>query len=208
MINLTYFVARNTIPKILIAGIVLWFVPLAFGQAEHKPAESKPAPEQKTEDPQKVFATQCGIDFDGAVVHIFVNSSKGWKEYRDLKNLPELSSGGDSEFVVRSDPSGKHYVRTFIPGDDFDRYQDDCFGETGKLQSFRYELRTAWGWGYEESRTFAASGKMIDKSSRFFDTRNEKTIQPPERAKEVPDAIKPEVHTEFLDMPFIPFLNE
>src|SRR5438552_2020109 len=158
---------KSEIPKIL-TGIVLLSIPPAFGRAESKPSDSKPPQEhkaqQKTEDPQKVFATQCGIDFDGAAVHVFINSSKGWKEYRDLKSLPELNSGADSEFIVRSDPSGKHYVRTFIPGDDFDRYQDDCFGEKGKLQSFRYELRTAWGWGYEESSMFTTSGKMVDKS--------------------------------------------
>ncbi|SRR5579859_2954880 len=196
------------IPKILMAGtILLLSAALTFAQSETKPPEQNKGA-QKTEDPQKLFATQCGIDFEGAPLHIFIDSSKGWKEYRDIKLLPELISGADSEFIVRSDASGKHYVRTFHPGDDFDRYQDDCFGETGKLQSFHYELRTAWGWGYEENRTFNTSGKMVDKSSRFFDTRTEKTIQTPERTKEVPDAIKPEVHTEFLDMPFIPYLNE
>jgi len=205
-------VVAVVIPKILMAGIILLLsAALTFAQSdaqsETKPPEQNKG-EQKTQDPQKLFATQCGVDFEGAPLHIFIDSSTGWKEYRDLKNLPELSSGADSEFIVRSDPSGKHYVRTFRPEDDFDRYQDDCFGETGKLQSFHYELRTAWGWGYEESRTFNASGKMVDKSSRFFDTRNEKTVQTPDRAKEVPDAIKPEVHTEFLDMPFIPYLNE
>jgi hypothetical protein len=203
---------RNDIAKIVLAGIVVLFVPLTFGQTESKPADSKSAQEnkagQKAQDPQKVFSTQCGVDFEGASLHVFIDSSRGWKEYREMKVLPELSSGEDSEFIVRSDLSGKHYVRTFHPEDDLDRYQDDCFGETGKLQSLHYELRTAWGWGYEESRTFNTSGKMVDKSSRFFDTRNEKTIQTPERAKEVPEAIKPEVHAEFDDMPFIPYLNE
>ena len=194
------------VPFLNICIAFLFFSSFAGAQSGSLPKENKAG--QKTEDPQKVFATQCGIDLDAAKLHIFINSSKGWKEYQDLKNLPELSSGTDSEVIVRSDSAGKHYVRTFIPGDDFDRYQDDCFGETGKLQSFRYEMRTAWGWGYEENRRFAPSGKMVDKSSRFFDTRNEKTIQPPERAKEVQDALKPEVHTEFLGMPFIPFLNE
>ncbi|HEV3316226.1 MAG TPA: hypothetical protein VG488_04615 [Candidatus Angelobacter sp.] len=199
---------RNNNSKVLLTGIILFLsAPLIFAQSDSKPVQENKAA-QKTEDPQKVFAGQCGVDFDAAPLRIFIDSSKGWKEYRDIKNLPELNSSADSEYIVHSDPSGKHYVRTFIPGDDFDRYQDDCFGETGKLQSFHFELRTAWGWGYEESRTFNASGKMVDKSSRFFDTRNEKTIQTPERAKEVPDAIKPEIHTEFLDMPFIPYLNE
>lgn len=195
------------VPFLNICMAVLFLGALAFGQADPPPPKENKA-EQKTEDPQKAFATQCGIDFDAAKLHIFINSSKGWKEYQDLNALPEMSSGVDSEFIVRSDSAGKHYVRTFIPGEDFDRYQDDCFGEAGKLQRFRYEMRTAWGWGYEESRTFAPSGKMVDKSSRFFDTRNEKTIQPPGRAKDVPEALKPEVHTEFLGMPFIPFLNE
>jgi hypothetical protein len=200
---------RNNIPKILLTGIILFLsVRLTFAQSDSKPPQEKKA-EQKTDDPQKLFSIQCGVDFDGAPLHIFINSvSRGWKEYHDIRNLPELSPGEDSEFFVRSDPSGKHYVRTFNPGDDFDRYQDDCFGETGKLQSLHYELRTAWGWGYEESRAFSASGKMVDKSSRFFDTRSEKTIQTPQRAKEVPDAIKPEVHDSFNDMPFTSYLNE
>ena len=195
--------------KILLSAIALFFsVSLIFAQADSKPPQESKA-EQKTEDPQKVFASQCGVDFDGAPLHIFVNStSKGWKEYRDIKSLPQLNSGEDSEFIVHSDPSGKHYVRTFVPGDDFDRYQDDCFGETGKLQGFHYEMRTVWGWGYEETRTANASGKMVDQSSRFFDTRNEKTIPRPVRAKEVPEAIVPEAHKSFDDMPFISYLNE
>lgn len=195
------------VPFLNICIVAVVLSALAFAQTDSQlPKENKA--EQKTEDPQKLFATQCGIDFDAAKLHIFMNSSKGWKEYQDLKALPDLTSGVDSEAIVRSDSAGKHYVRTFNPGEDFDRYQDDCFSETGKLQSFRYEMRTAWGWGYEESRTFAPSGKMVDKSSRYFDTRNEKTIQTPERAKDVPEALKPELHTEFLGMPFIPFLNE
>jgi hypothetical protein len=160
-------------------------------------------------DPEKDFASQCGIDFDKATLHIFINSfSKGLKQYSDNKNPPKPTSNEESEFIVRSDPSGKHYVRTFSPGDDFDHYQDDCFAESGKVQLLHFELRTAWGWGYEETRAFDLSGKILNKSSRFFDTRSEKTIQPPERAKEVPDALKPEVHSDFNDMPFTSYLNE
>ncbi|HEV2990000.1 MAG TPA: hypothetical protein VG759_16275 [Candidatus Angelobacter sp.] len=198
---------RTDIRKLLLSSVLFSLVSPGLAQTDPKPSQENKS-EQKSEDPQKVFATQCGIDLDSTAVHVFVNSSKGWKEYRDIKSVPDLNSGADSEFIVRSDPGGKHYVRTFIPGEDYDRYQDDCFGETGKLRSLRYELRTAWGWGYEETRTFTGSGKMVDKTSRFFDTRNEKNIQPPERAKEVPEAVKPEFHAEFLGMPFIPFLNE
>lgn len=200
---------NDVLPRFAIGPIAfLLFLPLMCAQAGPQ-AQPSGKDEKKTDDPQKAFASQCGVDFEGAPLHIFINStSRGWKEHRDAKDLPELSAGEDSEFIVRSGPSGQHYVRTFSPGDDFDRYQDDCFGETGKLQVFHYELRTAWGWGYEETRAFGASGKMVDKSSRFFDTRNEKTVPVPERAKEVPDALRPEVHSSFDDMPFALYWNE
>jgi|GEM_PF-3349740 hypothetical protein len=199
----------NRISLTLASGIIafLFSAVLIFAQ-NPQPRQSSPH-EQKTNDPEKDFASQCGIDFDKATLHIFINSfSKGLKEYSDDKNPPKPGPNEESEFIVRSDPSGKHYVRTFSPGDDFDHYQDDCFTESGKVQLLHYELRTAWGWGYEETRVFDLSGKILNKSSRFFDTRSEKTIQPPERAKEVPDALKPEVHSDFNDMPFTSYLNE
>ena len=70
-------------PFLNICIAFLFFSSFAGAQSGSLPKENKAG--QKTEDPQKVFATQCGIDLDAAKLHIFINSSKGWKEYQDLK---------------------------------------------------------------------------------------------------------------------------
>lgn len=164
------------------------------------------AKKQKTEDPERKFAAQCGIDFDKATKRTFINSvSRGWREYTDTR-APELAD--DEEiFTVRAD-SSKRYVRAVHFSDDFDTYQDDCFAESGKLKFFHYEFRTVWGWGYEEARMYEAAGKLLEKTVRFFDTQNEKTIEEPEQVKEVAGAMKPTIHKIYSAMPFIHFFEE
>src|SRR5260370_28667209 len=112
---------------------------------------------QKTEDPERKFAAQCGIDFDKATRRLLINSlAKGWREYTDTTRPPELADE-EELFTLRADSSGKRYVRAVHLRDDFDTYQDDCFGESGKLKLFHSEFRTIWGWAYEEARTYEAT---------------------------------------------------
>jgi hypothetical protein len=212
---------------ILVAVIFLLATPLLFAQTDPQPSpdakaekniddmklddksekKAEESKRKKTDDPERKFASQCGIDFDKAAKRIFINSaSRGWREHTDATKPPEL--GDDEEtFTVRTD-SGKRYSRAVHSGDDFDTYQEDCFAESGKLKFFHYEFRTIWGWGYEEARTYDPAGKMLEKTTRYLDTLTEKTIEEPEQAKDVAGEMKPRIHKTYSVMPFIHFFEE
>ncbi|HWX56100.1 MAG TPA: hypothetical protein VN176_16040 [Verrucomicrobiae bacterium] len=181
-------------------------------KAQEKTADAKKKKtddKRKLEDPARKFATACGIDFDQASQKTFINSdAKGWSQYTDATKPPELLSDDESLYTVRADSSGKLYVRQLTPGEDYDIYQDDCFRDSGKLEFFHFEFRTIWAWGYEEARKYDAAGKLLEKTSRFFDTRNEKDISEPAQAKDVAGVMKPNVHKTYGDMPFVPFFAE
>jgi hypothetical protein len=212
-------------PRAATLAAIVFFLsaPLLFAQTDPQPSPETKAEKniddksekkvadlkkQKIEDPERKFAGQCGIDFDKATKRTFINSvSRGWREYIDNKRPPELADE-EELFTVRADSSGKRYVRAVHPGDDFDTYQDDCFAESGKLKFFHYEFRTVWGWGYEEARAYDPAGKLLEKTTRFFETLNEKTVTEPEQAKDVADAMKPAVHKSYGALPFIHFFEE
>jgi hypothetical protein len=175
-------------------------------KAQQKAAEAK---KRKLQDPARKFATACGIDFDQASQKTFINSdAKGWSQYTDATKPPELLSDDESLYTVRADSSGKLYVRQLTPGEDYDIYQDDCFRDSGKLEFLHFEFRTIWAWGYEEARKYDAAGKLLEKTSRFFDTRNEKDINEPAQTKDVAGVMKPNVHKTYGEMPFVPFFAE
>ena len=218
-------------PRTAILAVVIFFLstPFIFAQTDPQPPpeakteknvennsdkklddksdkKADAAKKQKAEDPERKFAGQCGLDFDKATKRTFINSvSKGWREYTDTRLAPELAEDEET-FTVRTD-SGKRYSREVHLGNDFDTYQDDCFAESGKLKFLHYEFRTAWGWGYEEARAYDPTGKQLEKSTRFFDTQTEKTIEEPDH-KDVIDAMKPALHKTYGAMPFIHFFEE
>src|SRR5260370_29833339 len=61
------------------------------------------AKKQKSEDPERKFGGQCGLDFYKATKRTFINSvSKGWREYTDTRLAPELAEDEET-FTVRPD---------------------------------------------------------------------------------------------------------
>ncbi|HLY97582.1 MAG TPA: hypothetical protein VKT33_00805 [Candidatus Angelobacter sp.] len=176
----------------------------AASQTDKNPKETK---KQQPEEPERLFARACGLDFDKASSNSFIFSlAGGWRPY--IQARPPETEDDQSLYTVRFDDSARHYVHSFTSSGDFDIYQDDCFRESGKLEFFHFELRTSWGWGYEELRKYNPAGKNLETSTRFFNTEDEKTIAQPGNAKEAAAAMKPSIHMDFNSMPFIAIYNE
>ena len=187
-----------------------------FAQTD-QPAQTKTGAEQKAkkpeppkpDEPERKFASACGMDFDKAGEKMYVNSlAKGWRSYTGIKYPPQIEADEESLYTDRTDATGKRYVRSFTPGEDYDVYQDDCFRDSGKLEFFHFEFRTSWGWGYEEARRYDPAGKLLEKSARYFDTLTEKPIDQPAQAKELLDELTPALHKTYNTMPYLTFFAQ
>jgi hypothetical protein len=86
--------------------------------------------------------------------------------------------------------------------------EETCFSKSGELRSLHYEMRTAWGWGYEEHKVFGISGMTVQRKKRFFDTATNRDIARPRMANDVPDFLKPEIYSSFEKLPFIATFNK
>src|SRR5258708_22815825 len=98
---------RNLISGVIVIGVALFLAAPLFAQTDTQPppdakteknVDEKPekkadaAKKQKSEDPERKFAGQCGLDFDKATKRTFINSvSRGWREYTDTRLAPELA---------------------------------------------------------------------------------------------------------------------
>jgi len=182
--------------------------PLAQTKTDAEQKAKKPE-NPKPDEPERKFASACGMDFDKATGKMYVNSlAKGWRPYTGIKYPPQIEADEDSLFTDRTDATGKHYVRSFTPGEDYDVYQDDCFRDSGKLEFFHFEFRTSWGWGYEEARRYDAAGKLLEKTARYFDTLTEKPMDQPVQAKEFAEELKPKLHKTYSTMPYLTFFAQ
>jgi hypothetical protein len=149
------------------------------------------------------FETRCAPDVAQTAERIFANSSLQWKEYASVHEVPPLDlANSEKMFALRVSSSGRRYVRSIEHGEDSSTYQGYCYDQPGVLRSLHYEMRTAWGWGYEDDRTFSASG-TVSHSTRFFDTASHKTIPRPRQANDVPDFLKPTIYGSFNALPFV-----
>ena len=190
---------RNYIAKILIIGSVAAISSFVYGQTG-----------VATPKPMKSLAAQCAPDLDRAAERVFANpGGKTWNEYVTVKQVPRLDGNDDEKMIaVKTSPSGRHFVGFVEYGEDTATYQADCYDEGGALSALHYELRTAWGWGYEDVRTFNAHGKILNRSTRFFDTRNNQDIKRPAQADDVPDYLKPKIYRNFGAIPIAGVLKQ
>jgi hypothetical protein len=175
---------------------ILAFIPLAHPQADASGvAESVAA--------KKSPAEQCAPDLAAVTERVFANpGGKTWNEYATVKKVPRLDGDkGEMTVTVKTSASGHHFVRSIEYGEDNARFQTDCYEQDGRLLSSHYEMRTAWGWGYEEKRTLSSGKKAWSKSVRFFDLKNNQAIQRPEQAGDVPDFTKPSIYNNFDSLP-------
>jgi hypothetical protein len=154
-------------------------------------------------------ALRCGIDPEKSAARIFANpdGTHGWREYRNVKDVPELALGMGQFARLWTESHGMVLIRLEEPGEDFAAYTDYCFDKDGQLIALKFTLRTAWGWGYQEEGP-VTSGEFTPQTSEFFDTTNEAPVKRPEQADDIPDALKPHIYTRKSRLPFAKLLLE
>jgi hypothetical protein len=152
-------------------------------------------------------AERCGIGEEKPAQGIFADpdGKHGWHEYRNVKDIPELEQGLGQFAASWTSPEGKLLIKLQEPGEDFYAYTDYCFNKAGRLIALRFELRTAWGWGFLEDGPIAG-GVLKPRTSLFFDTENEATIPKPDQSAEIPEALHPQIYHQKSRLPFAKLL--
>ncbi len=159
---------------------------------------------------KKSLAEQCAPDLGRTTERIFANpGGRTWQEYTTVTQVAGLgSTNGELMIAFKTSSSGRRFVRTVEFGEDNVRYQANCYDRDGRLAWLHYEMRTAWGWGYEDKRTFGSGTKMSNSSTRFFDLKNNQEIKRPAQAGDVPDFTKPSVYKNFDTLPIAGALKQ
>lgn len=101
---------------------------------------------------QSFAAQRCGIDDQQPAYRLFAKpgGEHGWREYRSVKDVPELQLEVGQFVSFWEGVDGKDFIKLEEPGEDFAAYTSYCFDKAGRLVALGFELRTAWGWGYRE----------------------------------------------------------
>jgi len=155
------------------------------------------------------IAQHCGVDQDRPAQRFFAvpDEQHGWQEYRSIEDVPELELGIGQLARLWAGPDGNALIRVEEPGEDFSAYTDYCFEKTGGLMQLRFELRTAWGWGYREEGP-VVDGALAPRMSEFFGTKNEVEVAKPEDADDIAQALKPHLYTRKARLPFARLLSK
>ena len=152
-------------------------------------------------------ALRCGVDPEQSAARIFAkpDGKQAWREYRNVKDVPELELGIGQFARLWTEAHGMALIRLEEPGEDFAAYTDYCFDKDGQLVALKFTLRTAWGWGFREEGA-VTSGELTLRMSEFFDTKNESPVKRPEQAEDIPDALKPHLYAQKSRLPFAKLL--
>ena len=151
---------------------------------------------------------RCGASRDQPANRVFADfDGQGWHEYENTKTVPELQLNGGVAVQVWPGSHGNLHVGIQEPGEDFTGYTYYCFDRAGHLLHLRYELRTAWGWGYREEGPLG-HGKFKPETAEFFSTTTERLIEKPEQADDVPEALKPRIYLKKSQLPFFKLLSK
>ncbi len=152
-------------------------------------------------------ALRCGVDPKQSAARIFADpdGKHGWREYRNVRDVPELELGIGQFARLWTEAHGMALIRLEEPGEDFAAYTDYCFDKDSQLVALKFVLRTAWGWGYWEEGP-VTNGELAPQTSEFFDTKNELPIARPEQANDIPDALKPRLYVRKNRLPFAKLL--
>jgi len=158
---------------------------------------------------QNPIAQRCGVDQSQPPQRIFANpdGKQGWREYPNVKDVPELELNSGGFARLWSSRDGNIFVSTQEPGEDFAAYTDYCFDSAGQLIGLKFQLRTAWGWGYREEGA-VRKGMLAPETSEFFDTKTESRIARPEQTADIPDALKPRLYLRKSHLPFFKLLSK
>jgi hypothetical protein len=147
---------------------------------------------------------RCGVAQNQTPQRVFADpDGKGdWKEYRTLQEVPQLANDSGEYAGLIAGNDGQVLIITQFPGEDFTAYTDYCFDKEGQVVQVRFELRTAWGWGYRNEGTIV-KGNLSPRTSEFFDTKTENPIpKPGEDGDEILASVKPHIYLRKSQLPF------
>jgi hypothetical protein len=160
----------------------------------------------KPNDPLERFARACGVP--SAIQQsprIFASpDERSWREYQSVKEIPEWPSEWRETASVWSRAGSPVLVRVVGVGQNFSDYSYYCFDRQGILVRLERQFRTTWRWGFAETILYDNKGNEEERTSRYFDTSRESTIEPPEEA----DLIVPlKIFRSVSSLPFFPLLS-
>ena len=158
---------------------------------------------------QTATAQVCGADQGQQPQRYFADSDGKniWREYRSIDAVPQLSNDGGEIALLWAGGNGDVLVGTKEPGEDFAIFTDYCFDSNGRLIQLRFEVRTAWGWGYRKECP-VLHGTLTPKISEFFDTTTEARGAKPQQAADIPQALKPKLYLRKSQLPFSKLLSK
>lgn len=159
-------------------GLNLWILTLAVASF----AMCGWSTPSRSNDSLKTFARACGVP--SAIQQsprIFASSDgSSWQEYGSTKDIPRWPETRSASVWIRDD--SPTLVAIADVAGDFTEYYYYCFNRRGALVRLERQFRTAWRWGFAETISYDDKGNEEERISRYFDTRNEQTIEPPEKS--------------------------
>lgn len=152
-------------------------------------------------------AERCGVDLKLPAQRVFADpdGKKGWREFKKLQDVPPIGLNAGTSAVVWTGREGGVFVELQEPGEDWYRFTDYCFDQTGQLVQVSFQLRTAWGWGYRSGGP-VVRGAVAASAEEFFDLKTETVIAKPADADEVAEARKVDLYLRKSKLPFAKFL--
>lgn len=160
----------------------------------------------KPNDPLERFARACRVP--SAIQQsprIFASpDERSWREYQSVKEIPEWPSEWRETAAVWNRAGSPVLVRVIGVGQDFSDYSYYCFDHQGILIRLERQFRTAWRWGFAETILYDNKGNEEERTSRYFDTKGENTIEPPEEG----DLVVPlKIFRSVSSLPFFSLLS-
>jgi hypothetical protein len=160
----------------------------------------------KPNDPLGRFARACGVP--SAIQQsprIFASPDEtSWHEYQSIKEIPEWPSEWTETASVWSRTGSPVLVRVVGVGQRFSDYSYYCFDHQGILIRMERQFRTAWRWGFAETILYDKKGNEEERTSSYFDTKNEQAIEPPRESDLVTSA---KIFRNVTSFPFFALLS-
>jgi hypothetical protein len=160
----------------------------------------------KPNDPLEKFARACGVASAlQQSPRIFASpDEKSWHEYHSVKEIPEWPSEWRETASVWSRAGSAVLVRVAGVGQGFSDYSYYCFDRQGILIRLERQFRTVWRWGFAETILYDNKGNEEERTSSYFDTKDEQAIEPPEES----DLVTPvKIFRKVSSLPFFPLLS-
>jgi hypothetical protein len=158
--------------------------------------------------PATVTAQRCGVNQSNRPQHILATpDGNAWRTYGTVSEIPDLSTDGGESANYWTGQDGNVLVSTFELGEDFYIYTDYCFDRSGRLIQLRFEIRTAWGWGFREEGPVAGD-TLKPATSGFFNTSSDEPTAKPDGANDIPEAMKPKLCLRISSLPFAKLLGK